>query len=428
VNSSAAVMLGYSKEELRQLTLDDVLIKEETMANPVDFATLQTGASTIKQRKMRRKDGSVMETEVHTKRLFGGLFLASIRDLTERMEIQSQLEKEIALSGNIINSLPGLFYLIRKDGKQLRWNKQLEEASGYTAAEIANMTPLDFFEGNDVYDIFHAIERIFETGSAQVEAYLRTKDGRRLPYFFTGVAIRYAGEDCLLGMAIDLSKVKRLENELAKQKIAGQKKVMQAMIEAEEKEKAKLGLELHDNVNQILSVVRMYLSILNSEQQMEEVTLPKAMSLLNTAIEEIRHLSHSLAVGYTFETGLAGTLEDVVEKIGAAKDFTLHLVLPPDLDDRTNSSQKLTIYRIVQEQLNNIVKHAKASSVNVLISFRENAIHVKIEDNGKGFNPSKVKKGLGLNNIVNRAEALGGKTLIYSHPGKGTRVEVEIPL
>ena len=412
---------------------------QEVIPQPSLYLVLQKYAEVVQTKKpvtweevteypSGKKHGVVNVTPVCNEEGVCTQLVGTVHDITGRMEIQTQLEKEIALSDSIINSLPGLFYLIRKDGKQLRWNKQLEKVSGYTLEEIAAMSPLDFFESDDIYGIFHAIEKIFETGSAQVEAYLITKDGRRIPYYFTGVAIRYAGEECLLGMAIDLSAVKRLENELAKQEIAGQKKVMQAMIEAEEKEKAKLGLELHDNVNQILSVVRMYLTILASDQPMEEITLPKAIDLLNTAIQEIRHLSHSLAVSYRFDTGLSGTLEDMVENIQLTKDFSIHLSLPADLDERTNNQQKLTLYRIVQEQLNNVIKHAKASRVDVLIALTEKEIRLKVKDNGKGFNPSKTRKGLGLNNIINRVESLAGKAVVYSQPGQGTRLEVVIPL
>jgi PAS domain S-box-containing protein len=428
VNTTATTLLHYSKEEFQQLALADIFEKGEKAAGSTDFALLNTGASTIRQQKMRRKDRSVVATEVHTKRLFEALFLASIRDLTERLEIQNQLQKEIDLSDTIINSLPGLFYLFKKDGTHLRWNKQLETISGYTPEEIGRISPLDFFAGNEVDDVFYAIEKVFEAGSAQIEAYLVTKDGRRIPHYFTGIAIEYAGTDCLLGTGIDLSAMKRLEKELAQQKIAGQKKIMQAMIDAEEKEKGKLGLELHDNVNQILSVVRMYLSILASGKPMPEITLSKAMDLLDTAIAEIRNLSHSLAVSYRFDAGLASTLEDMVAKIQAAKGFSIKLSLSPDLDERISTQQKLAIYRIVQEQLANIIKHAKAMSVSIVIALVQNEIRLEIADNGKGFNPAKAKKGLGLNNMINRAEALAGTATVISKPGKGCRLEVVIPL
>ena len=428
VNSSATALLGYEKEELQGMKLNDVLLASETIVNPIDYPLLETGVSTIKQRKLRRKNGTVVETEVHTKRLFDGVFMASVRDLTERMDVQHRLQKEIELSESITNSLPGLFYLFTREGKYLRWNRQQEKVSGYSPAEIGRMNPLEFVADADKEAVQKAIEETFVTGRSATEAGLYTKSGKVIPYYFTGIRVQYAGTECLLGTGIDLSALKNLEKELAQQKIAEQKRIMRAMIDAEEKERYNLGLELHDNVNQILTVVRIYLSVLNSAEKIEEITLPKAMDLLDEAMTEIRHLSHNLAVSYKFETGLMATLEDTVANIRIAKGLNVQLSLPARLDDYTTLQQKLVVYRIVQEQLNNIIKHAGAAVVSVKIELTPLELQLTITDDGRGFTPSKTKKGLGLSNITNRAEALAGKAAVYSEPGKGTRLEVVIPL
>lgn len=424
VNTSASQMLQYTKEELQKMTLADILLEEGTKA----FTILKAGDAIIAQRKMRRKDGTLVETEVNARRLWDGLFLASVRDLTERIEVQHRLEKERELSDSIINSLPGLFYLFTKENKYLRWNRKQEIISGYSALEISRMKPLDFVDKDEKNYIQAAIDEVFEKGQATIEANLLTKDGRKIPYYFTGVAIKYAGTDCLLGMGIDISTMKNLEKELSQQKIAGQKKIMQAMIDSSEKEKANLGLELHDNVSQILSVVHMYLTILNSGQVPEGVTLSKTILLLNTAIDEIRNLSHSLAVSYKFEAGLTEALEEMIDKIRLTRGFSIDLITPATLDEQTNSHQKLALYRIVQEQLNNIIKYAKATEVKVHIDLANGEILLMIIDNGVGFHPLKAEKGLGLNNITNRAEALGGSVSIQSAPGMGCQVVVNIPL
>jgi PAS domain S-box-containing protein len=428
VNTSATQMLYYTKDELKKMNMTDILLQEDLKNQPVNFALLRQGEATIKQRRMRRKDGSFVETEVHAKRLSDGLFLASVRDLTERMEVQRRLEKEIELSDSIINNLPGLFYLYKKNGEFLLWNKQFELTSGYSAEEFKTMSPLDFFGGEEVNLVFEAIEKVFQIGEWSVEANLLTKYGTKIPYYFTGAAINYAGTDCLLGMGIDLSAVKNLEKELSQEKIAAQKKVMQAMIDAEEKEKAKLGLELHDNISQILSIVRMYLTILHSNEIPEGVTLSRTIQLLDSAINEIRNLSHSLAISYKFEVGLTEALQEMIDKIRLTRGFSIELYMHTALNEYTNSHQKLAIYRIVQEQMNNIIKYAKASEVAVRINVTNNEVQLKISDNGKGFNPLKVDKGLGLNNITNRAEALGGKVTIQSARGKGCQVMVYLPM
>ena len=228
-------------------------------------------------------------------------------------------------------------------------------------------------------------------------------------------------------MGIDVSAIKSLEKELSQQKIAAQKKLMQAMIDAEEKEKAKLGLELHDNISQILSVVRMYLAILDSNEVPEGVSLPRTIQLLDGAINEIRNLSHSLAINYKFEVGLTEALLEMINKIRLTRGFSIDLSIHTALNERTNKDQKLAIYRIVQEEMNNIVKYAHASKVTVHIDVTIDEIYLKISDNGTGFDPLKVEKGLGLSNIINRVEALEGKVTIESSPGNGSQVTVHLP-
>jgi PAS domain S-box-containing protein len=428
VNTSAEELLQYARQELQQMNLNDILNSNQVEEGPVPFDLLSKGESTIKQRKMRRKNGELIETEVHAKRLVDGIFLASIRDLAKRIEVQHRLEKEIELSNTIINSLPGLFYIFTRKGEYLRWNKRLETITGYTADEIKEMMPLDFIDKNDSYVVQKAIEEAFNHGHAFIEANLLSKDGEKIPFYFTGTAIKFANAQCLLGTGIDLSPLKSLEAKLSQQKITEQKKVMQAMIDAEEKERNKLGLELHDNVNQILSVVRMYLAILNSDQPMQEVTLSKTIELLNKAMEEIRQLSHSLAVSYKFETGFADALQTLVDQIKLTKDFSIELNIVPKFDEYASNNQKLAIYRILQEQLNNIMKHAKASNVKVDITITGKNIVLSVLDNGEGFNTANIDRGLGLNNITNRAEALEGNVSIQSAPGEGCLLTVAIPI
>lgn len=140
----------------------------------------------------------------------------------------------------------------------------------------------DFFAPEERPVIEEAVKVVFEKGENSVEANLLTKGGKKIPFYFTGSAVNYSGEACFLGTGIDLSEVKRLQAKLSRQRVKEQKRIIQAMIEAEEKEKNKLGLELHDNVNQILSVVRMYMTILASDEPLEEVTLDKAVNCLTT--------------------------------------------------------------------------------------------------------------------------------------------------
>ena len=427
-NSGASRLLQYSREEFKHINLQQILWLPELASIPLDLHVLDKGENTIKQRRMRRRDGTVVETEVHTTAIDDGVYLASVRDLTQRLAVQHQLEKEIELSDSIINSLPGLFYLFQKGVGYLRWNKLFETITGYSASELRYLQPADFFSDEEKPLIEEAIRIVFEKGEHAVEAHLYTKDGRSIPYYFTGRAIQYDGAPAFLGTGIDLTPLRKLEEALANEKIRAQKRLMQAMIAAGEQEKAKLGRELHDNVNQILSVVRMYLAVLESGEEAPGISLPKTRALVSTAMEEIRNLSHRLAASYHFETGLAPALVDMLQPLAAAAGITLTTALSPYLDSRTHAEQKLALYRIVQEGISNIVKYAKAKTLHLSITIIHDELRLILKDDGTGFDKKATRKGLGLSNIINRAEALGGGAHIQSAPGKGTQLEVWFPV
>ena len=140
--------------------------------------------------------------------------LGAMQDITPMKESENKSQLEKALSDSIINSLPGVFYLFNKNGAYLRWNKNLEIVTGYTADEIKKIHPLDFFTEDEKGEVKEKITNVFVSGSDIVEANFKTKSGQIIPYYFTGMFIRYEGEDCLLGVGLDISEKIKSQNEL----------------------------------------------------------------------------------------------------------------------------------------------------------------------------------------------------------------------
>lgn len=140
--------------------------------------------------------------------------LFTIRDITPQKEAEAAIQHEKALSDSLINNLPGIFYLFNEQGEYLRWNKNFEKVSGYSTAEFSCLHPLDFFEGADKELIEERIRLVFQTGQSDVEASLVTKDGRRIPYYFTGARIQFNSTHCLIGVGIDISEHKQAEKSL----------------------------------------------------------------------------------------------------------------------------------------------------------------------------------------------------------------------
>ncbi len=134
-----------------------------------------------------------------------------IRNITEQKLVEQEFHLEKQLLETTIKSLPGIFYLYNKEGKFIKWNENFERVSGYSSEEIIDMHPLDFFENAEKELLAQKIGRVFETGEDSVEASFVLKDGSTIPYYFTGAALEYNGEICLLGVGIDMSEQKRAE-------------------------------------------------------------------------------------------------------------------------------------------------------------------------------------------------------------------------
>ena len=140
--------------------------------------------------------------------------LGAMQDVTFMRESENKLLREKELSDSIINSMPGIFYLFNKDGRCLRGNKNFETITGYTTEEIENIHVLDFFAPDEISIVKDKIKNAFLTGSDAMEVNFKTKEGRLIPYYFTGMHIKYEDEDCILGVGIDISEKIKSEKAL----------------------------------------------------------------------------------------------------------------------------------------------------------------------------------------------------------------------
>lgn len=344
-----------------------------------------------------------------------------------------QLQKEKELSDSIINSLPGIFYLFDHTGKFLRWNKRLETVSGYSAEEISMMHPTDFFDVDEKDYITSRIYKVFTEGISDAEANFFTKDGNKIPHYFTGQLITFEDKPCLTGMGIDISERKKVERELEqtklKQELDKQKLIAQAMIEAQEKERAEIGRELHDNVNQILSTSKLYLELARSNPKQRLKLIDHTAENINHVINEIRSISRALVPSSVGDLGLMASIHDLIENIRATRAIAVEFYSTGDFDGNIGDQYKLMLFRIIQEQVSNVLKHSEAQNliIELLLEEDEKMIELSIIDDGNGFDPLKTKKGLGFSNILSRANLFDGKVSIVSAPEEGCTLQIQFP-
>jgi PAS domain S-box-containing protein len=361
--------------------------------------------------------------------------IGSIKDITDLKENEQQLL--------ILNER---FNIVAKATNDLIWDWDLETGEVYRDAEgvkkvygvalndsIAHIDNwLKHVHPDDrpkVEATMLNIMKAFQQDTFEVEYRFKRDDNTYSYIYDRGYIMRNEkGKPYrMIGAAQDISERKRLENELLESELNRQKLISQATIDSQEKERNEISKELHDNVNQVLTTTKLYLDLASSNNELKDELIRKCSNNVIYVINEIRQLSRSLMLPSFGDLGLIDSIKDLVENINATHKLSVTF-FQSSLDETTlKDNQKLMILRIIQEGLNNILRHAQASLATIHLVQTKKHVRLFIRDDGKGFNPKQVKPGAGLNNIQNRVSLFNGTLYIHSSFGKGTELIIDIP-
>ena len=212
-----------------------------------------------------------------------------------------------------------------------------------------------------------------------------------------------------------------------------QNELFNAIVTTQDQERKRIAQDIHDSLGSVLSAAKLKLSSLEESKQLFSVDqlekYQSSLALLDEASSELRNISHNIMPATLSKLGIVAALQNLIDKIsshaGLQISFTAHA-----FEGRIEVTAEISIYRIILELVNNIVKHAGADKVTIQLVKYPDYINLIIEDNGRGFNYEDAieeKKGIGLGNISSRVEYLRGTLAIDSSPGKGTTVIIEIP-
>ena len=308
---------------------------------------------------------------------------------------------------------------------------------GYSRNEVRNL--IDFLEEKlhpeDKSRVVKSLKHFIENKSPDIwetEYRLLKANGKYVVVYDRGFLIFNPEGHIsrLVGSMMDITERKELEKRLLKQEINKQKQVAQAVVNAQEKERAEIGKELHDNVNQILSTARLYLELAKNDENERISLINRSYDNIYEAINVIRNISRSLVPPSIGDLGLVESVEDLVENIRATKKLYIEFYYGGDIDGLLGQKQKLMLFRIIQEQVNNVLKHANASNIIIELVIDGNMINLAVSDNGKGFDFEDIKnnKGVGLQNIASRTELFNGKINIVTAPDKGCKLNIHVPI
>ena len=217
----------------------------------------------------------------------------------------------------------------------------------------------------------------------------------------------------------------------AKERIVFQQTLLQTQLEIQEQTLKNISQEIHDNIGQALSLAKLNLNTMpgtNDEQLQQKISNSK--ELVSKAIVDLRDLSRSLNTDYVADMGLQRAIEYELELINksAAIKTKMHV---DGFPFRFDKQKELILFRIVQEVLNNIIKHAAATQIQVVLNYKPAGLEMQLSDNGKGFDNAADNGGpsfgLGHRNMHNRAKLIGASFAIRSSLGKGTEINIILP-
>jgi PAS domain S-box-containing protein len=214
------------------------------------------------------------------------------------------------------------------------------------------------------------------------------------------------------------------------EKIKLEHRITRAIIKTQEDERYEIGAELHDNVCQILASSKLSLDMLKDGVPETNIKwLIKSQHFINLALDEIRNLSHRLAPSTFGNSNLGETFSELLLNINFENQYVTNLSVEFDeVNYKLSNDLQLNLYRIAQEQLRNIIRHSKATKIEIKIYIEKEFLKMEISDNGIGFDESKMKKGIGLANIKRRIELFNGEMQVITAINNGFNLVAIIPL
>ncbi|ANE50727.1 PAS domain-containing sensor histidine kinase [Flavisolibacter tropicus] len=444
VSEASLQLWGYTPEEMINTSF-------LTFLAPEDIEKTIQAADEIKstyvitnfQNRYIHKDGSIIPVSWSVKwNEKDHLLYCVARDASEKTEANfrelkknEKTEAQLAISEQKFKSLvqngSDIIVIIDEAGTFKYVSENVRTILGFEPDMFLNKNAFDYIHANDKGDVFSELAKVIQNNPDAIgiaHRFLKS-DGDWL--WLESKGINHLNNSFVNGIVInsrDITDRMRLQKQLEDEQLKKQREITAAVIKAQEEERSQIGLELHDNVNQILTTVKLYNEMFLSGYREDRELLKKSNYFLQDCINEIRSISKRLSAPTLGNISLQDSIKEAVESINLTNRFKIQYQTYNLENANVNQDLHLAVYRIVQEALNNIIKYADAKEVIIDIKNHNRKLCISIIDDGKGFDLTKKPKGIGLTNMKTRADNLKGSFKIKTSKGNGCAIDVCFPM
>lgn len=439
-NESAAHLTGYSKSELILQKLHDLDMDIDLPAYEAYFNRTLAGDNVSIEATLKRKNGDLVYTEFNSNRVtLGGIHCihTAARDITARKEAEAALRRSEAKYRELVQNANSMILRFDTAGRVTFFNEYAQEFFGYTEEEILGRKLSDTIvpeydsEGQSIYN---SLKNFFTTPEQYKNIAMENvlRNGERVVVAWTNRPIHGAEGKIIefLSVGVDMTERRR-----ARQMIQS---LTHQLIKAQENERHKIARDLHDHIAQDLSSLKIGLQTLfnghlsNNENVVKHTT--KLIEILQRSISEVRNMAYDLRPPGLDQFGLVRTLYTYCEDFAKTSNFKIDFIAA-GLDDLSLEDDiQINLYRLIQEALYNIKKHADCKGVTIRLVASSPNLMLRIIDDGVGFDVQKWRskyhkeKRMGLQSMVERVGLLNGNIDIRSEPRKGTAIFITIPI
>jgi PAS domain S-box-containing protein len=357
-----------------------------------------------------------------------------VSDITAQRQAQSKLRRSEEKFSKAFHASPDLITISTlKDGIYIDVNEAFLRTTGYSLEEVIGQSSLDLKIWKEKKDRDQMVRTITEhRGVRNQDVILHTKDGRELTMLWSAELFEFGGEECILFISRDITEIRRMEERLkhSEKQIRDLYKNQQ---DSREAERTRISREIHDDLGQELTGLKLEMAYLTRKlppEQTELVNKATQMSKhIDMSIDSVRRISMDLRPALLDQLGLVAAIEWQAEDFQKRTGIPCKLTIDPDTTIR-NKRLSTTIFRIFQETLTNIARHAHATKVDVALLKIDGKMSLSVKDNGKGIAKDRITnpRSFGLIGMKERVSDWGGEINIIGRKGKGTTVKVNIPL